>query len=1173
MPFRPLRVKSLFLSTLFAGWLVVCMAVNAAAQLASRPADPAAFSYRLSLPMGFEDYHGQSGIDFIMRSTGYTVCLSPGQVMISFGPAAGEQGSAEMVRISFQGSDRKARPEGEDVLPGVTHYYIGNDPGRWRTNVRRFQRVRYGDVYPGIGLVFYGRDQYAAQPFVNQQQMEFDFDVAPGRDVSAISLKFEGATVRELAGNLELRTPSGRVALLRKPELYQVRQGTRKPVSGKYLVRKTGEIGFSVGPYDKSLPLIVDPALAYSTLFQRLMELTRFPGQFPPGTESFESDGISGMAVDSSGAVYLTGSAFAPDPSQGFTTGPPPTPISNLRIADAYVAKLDPTGSSLVYTAYLGGNASTFAGSAATKIALDAGGNAYIVGTTNSPSFATTPGAFNTVPACPAELISNKNCSEPFAAKFDASGHLIFSTYLVKGGSTDTAGPSLGTQRIAVDSSGAVYVAGDVFPALLNFPKDPAPPSVAGLTTTPGAFQTTRKNNRSAYILKLHADGSALDYSTYLGGSTNERIGGVAADAAGVAYVDGQTASADFPTTAGAFQTTNSGTSAFFSKIKTDGSGLLYSTFLGATGLVSQANAIAIDATNNAFLAGTTTGPGFPTTPGAFKTNVAGAGVFNFVSEFDTSGSLAFSTYVGDANVSGIAVDGTGVYVAGLTSSAAYPALNSIEPAPLSGEVPMYVTKLNLTGTALVYSTFAGNSLSAASVPIGFPQLSAMALDGSQNVYLAGTPSDVYPTTLGSYQPLPQIQNVAAGAGFVAKIVPSLGAPVAVVAPRVLTFPGILQQGVASAPLSVRLSNFGDADFSFTGVTITGANASDFSQTNTCGATVAAGSNCSVTVVFKPTVPSGTRVATLLFSFGGGLTAQSVALTGTAGTPIMQISPTPGDFGTFGQLENSIKTFTITNTGTGPLILSSAAFNPPGNFPTTDFSFGPTNIGPAPTVLQPGQSTTPFQIWMHIGLDFGNLAATLTIQDNAPGNPHVFQLTGFGFRTTPDFGMSTPDGLPATATVTAGQTATYNVIVASLPGLGLGGGSITISCSGAPAGARCNTDRSSLPLPDNNPETVVVSVSTTAATASLERLGPSLLWSAVALAGIVLCVPSRKRRAASLLMLVGMLVIAGTMVACGGGGSNGGSGGPPTPPGTYSLTVTATSGSVSHPFPLTLIVK
>src|SRR5215470_10322566 len=694
-------------SRTFLGFFLLFPSITSSAQLASWQDDPARLHGLLSQSMGFEKYSGPYEGEFVARTGNYSVYLSRGDLKVILAPASREQITPEMVRISFVGSRQSSHAEPEEVLPGVTHYYLGNDPSQWRTDVHRFRKVRYREIYPGTGVVFYGSQQAG-----NLKELEFDFDVAPGHDVAAISMRVEGAKVREFAGNLELVTPSGNVLLVKKPQLYQLRQGRRESVSGGYIVRDNNEIGFLVPEYDRTLPLVIDPALGYSTLVQHLLEATLLAGLFPPGTEAEEIDGINGIAVDSSGNTYLTGFASAPDPSQGFQPGTPPLPISKNFIGDAFVVKLDPTGSSLVFAAFIGGNASALTGAGASKIALDASNNAYIIGSTSSPTFATTAGAFNRTPVCPVETISNKRCDELFVAKFNATGNLVFSTYVQTGGSTDTAGPPLGSARIAVDPSGGVYVAGNIAPALVVFPKDPAPPSVAGLTVTPGAFITTRKSNRSAYVLKLHADGSTLDYSTYLGGSTGEVIGGVAADATGVAYVDGQTSSTDFPTTAGAFQTTNTGTTAFFSKVKADGSGLLYSTFLGASTLTSQAVAIALDGSNNAFIAGSTNGDGFPTTAGAFKTNVTGPGVFNFVSKFDTSGNLVLSTYIGPAGTTGVAVDSTGIYVGGQTGVATYPALNSIEPPPVNGEVPMYVTKLNLAGSALVYSTFVGTSVS-----------------------------------------------------------------------------------------------------------------------------------------------------------------------------------------------------------------------------------------------------------------------------------------------------------------------------------------------------------------------------------------------------------------------------------------------------------------------------
>jgi hypothetical protein len=278
---------------------------------------------------------------------------------------------------------------------------------------------------------------------------------------------------------------------------------------------------------------------------------------------------------------------------------------------------------------------------------------------------------------------------------------------------------------IAVDGAGAVYVGGFIVPVQRVVAKDPASPRIAGLITTAGAFQPTRTSNVTSYVLKLHPDGSALDYSTYLGGSSSDFLIGTAVDSNGVAQVVGESHSADFPTTADGFQTSNSGVSAFYTKLKPDGSGLVYSTFLGAAGINSDADFITLDSNNNAYLTGFTSGPGFPTTPGAFKTNVTGTAGFNFVTEFDPLGKLVLSTYIGEAfDTTGIAVDATGIYAAGVTSSPNYPLLNSIQPA--STLIGAVVTKLNLTGSSLIYSTRA---------PI--PAVS-MSIDGQQNVYLAG---------------------------------------------------------------------------------------------------------------------------------------------------------------------------------------------------------------------------------------------------------------------------------------------------------------------------------------------------------------------------------------------------------------------------------------------------
>jgi len=732
----------------------------------------------------------------------------------------------------------------------------------------------------------------------------------------------------------------------------------------------------------------------------------------------------------------------------------------------------------------------------------------------------------------------------------------------VTGGVIDSAGPGLGIREIAIDSAGAIYVGGQIAQAQVHFPKLGNFAATTPLTTTAGAFQTGRKNNFTAYVVKVHPDGSKLDYATYLGGSVGEFVTGIAVDSTGVAYLGGGTSSADFPVTPGAFQPTNPGTSAFFAKLKPDGSGLLYSTILGATGIDTEGDALTIDSSNNAYLSGVTSGPGFPTTPGVFNPTVTTTADRNFVSKFDPAGNLAMSTYIGEAEfVVGIKVDSTGIYASGVTFSPNYPLLNSMQPA--GSPFAAFVTKLDPTGSSLIYSTLA----------FGSPQ--GMSIVGQQNVYLGGVAGPSTPATIGAFQTTSAAFNPFFTTGYAAKIVPSLGTAVPTIEPRGIAFPDILQQGVASAPLTSLVTNWGDVDVGLGSIAISGANPGDFSQTNNCSATLAAANNCTITVVFTPTVGEGVRTATITVTFGGNFPAQTISLTGKAGTPRFQLNPVPVDFGTIGDSGVANQSFRMINVGTAPLVPISATINPPpaiGN----PFLFG---AAPFLETLQPGETSIPFDIEMVIPfLAPGPQSGQLIIQDNTPNSPHVFNLTGFGFHVGQDFALATARGVPASATVTAGQTASYDVLIASVRIFSAE--TIAFTCSGAPAGATCSTSPTSMAA-DFQTQHISISVKTTGASASLQRNAPAWPWAAMAVAAVV-CMRPRRRKLIAHMVMVCAVGVLGSMLACGGGsGSLGNGGGPPTPPGTYSLTLTATSTptlpgsppSVTHTLPLTLVVK
>ncbi len=346
------------------------------------------------------------------------------------------------------------------------------------------------------------------------------------------------------------------------------------------------------------------------------------------------------------------------------------------------MAKLSAGGSALVYSTYLSGSGED----RAHGIAIDISGNAYITGDELSTNFPTTPGAFQT--------IKPDAFRSAFVTKLNANASaLAYSTYL--GGSDGDEG-----WGIAVDASGNAYVTGAAYSK--NFP------------TTPGAFQTANTSNGGAddaFVTKLNANGSALVYSTYLGGTSNDQGNAIALDSFGSAYVTGTVSSPDFPTTPGAFQTTFTGGSAFVTKLNANGSALVYSTFLGGNAF---GNGIAVDSSGNAWVAGfldTFVDIAFPTTPGAFQTSPGNAGTDAFLTEFNANGSaLVYSTYLGgngDDLGNGVAVDSFGnAYATGFTSSTNFPTTPGTFQTTNGGGYDAFVLKFSVVNFSYSFSGF-----------------------------------------------------------------------------------------------------------------------------------------------------------------------------------------------------------------------------------------------------------------------------------------------------------------------------------------------------------------------------------------------------------------------------------------------------------------------------------
>ncbi|MGH9431859.1 MAG: SBBP repeat-containing protein, partial [Terriglobia bacterium] len=620
--------------------------------------------------------------------------------------------------------------------------------------VPTYAKVKYEDVYPGVGLVYYG----------NRGQLEYDFVVEPGADPRAIKLDVavelapptvapvsppatgagdSAATTRALQaaplriaanGDLLLKTGGGEIRF-QKPVVYQnvaaglspadenhkpcpakaglyeppqpciaagpaslstgVAAGSadnpktaiqnRKYLDGRYVLRGHNQVGFEVAAYDRKQPLIIDPVLIYSTYL---------------GGE--QDEGIFGIGFDPHGNIYVAGETSSPN-----------FPIKHAFQSklggnyDGFVTEFDRTGTTLIYSTYLGG--SNF--DHCVGIAVDAEGSVYVAGYTQSTDF----------PIFHALQSALKGPQNAFVARLAPGGSkLVYSTYLGGSGVDGATG-------IAIDSSGNAYVAGGT--QSTDFP------------VTPGAFQKLCDQGVNhgqcfgdAFASKLTASGSKLVYSTYLGGNFSDAAIDIAADSTGVAYLTGYTGSTDFPLKNPYQSTLNGMSNVFVTKLNASGAALVYSSYLGGNGF-DTAQGIAIDALDNIYLAGTTTSTNFPLMH-AFQSENMAQGYDGFASKFNAAGSrLVYSTYLGGTGTNlpwRIAVDSLGhASIIGFTSSADFPVVNAIQPTYAGGPTDAFVTKFGASGASLDYSTYLGG----AADEYGY----AIHADAAGNVWVGGS--------------------------------------------------------------------------------------------------------------------------------------------------------------------------------------------------------------------------------------------------------------------------------------------------------------------------------------------------------------------------------------------------------------------------------------------------
>jgi hypothetical protein len=631
-------------------------------------------------PHYFEANRGQSDdqVKFLSRGDGYQLFLTPTELVLHLQEPAPQdlttkkarrirsvrdvlkarletakaaQTRTSVVRIKAVGANPSPQVVGKEQLPGKVNYFLGNDPTKWQTDVPIFAKVEYRGVYPGIDVVYYG----------NERKLEYDLVVSPGADPKVIAFEVQGGDKVQIdsRGDLVVQTPGGEVRQ-HKPFVYQVVKGAKQPIPAWYVMKGERQVGFQVGTYVASLPLIIDPVLNLG------------PGGNAEG---------NAIALDSSGNSYVTGWTQTPDlQTLGYPFREVPCGESYGLCAEAFVAKLAPDG--LVgWVTYLGGSGSDFGDA----IAVDAVGNVYITGSTGgipipdtnpqayaSPEFPTTENAF--------QRTYGGGATDAFVAKLSPTGSLIYSTYFGSSGD-DSVGFS---GAIAVDAGGNAYVTGAAGP--LAFVLQLGQFGTMGYTSYWGPTNSPSANSITVdaagnvfvaweqsgspldvYVAKLGLDG-AVGEPLKIGGDGAEYLPSLATDASGNVYVTGGTDSVNFPLVNPLQNKPGSNDS-----------------YLDKNGNMISCSSSYLDEL----------GEEVP------YSSLCSSDVF--VVKLGPTATVQYSTYLGGSGedmATNIAVSASGdVYVAGLTSSADFPTVNPLQ-STFTGDGQAYVVKLSSTATS-----------------------------------------------------------------------------------------------------------------------------------------------------------------------------------------------------------------------------------------------------------------------------------------------------------------------------------------------------------------------------------------------------------------------------------------------------------------------------------------
>ncbi|HTC63209.1 MAG TPA: choice-of-anchor D domain-containing protein [Candidatus Saccharimonadales bacterium] len=995
---------------------------------------PSVMEHYRQFPLSFEPNVKQTNnadVKFLARGNGYILFLTGKDAVLSMGK---DPQSTAVIRMSLLGANAASSFSGIDELPGKSNYFIGNKPENWHTNIPNYRKVAEHNIYPGIDLIYYG----------TQRQLEYDFVIAPGTSPSKIQIAFRGAKNlhTDANGDLILSAAGTNDVRLHKPVAYQQNGNEKQLVAANYILNGKGRVAFSIGNYDQSLPLIVDPILAYSTYL---------------GGSGI--DGANAIAIAPDNTAFIAGSTFSTD----FPT------IHALQVndggsqdypQDAFVSKISADGSTLLYSTYLGGTH----GDAANGIAVDNSGNAFVVGSTGSTNFPVGPFFINALCGGDGKCGTswnpqNAQVTNGFITKLNAAGSgILYSSYI--GEYEDVF-----AQAVAVDADDNAYVTGITTPnftptVTITPPALPPPP----FPITASAFQTTIVGN-NAFVMKIGSIGNNILYSSYLGGSVEDIGYGIGLDSNANAYITGLTYSPDLATTAGALQPTYGGAGdGFIAKVNPNAIGaasLNYLTYFGGNGL-DQGNAIAVDTAGNAYVAGATSSTTFGIAANGFQTANKGQGDA-FIVKLTTTGTLSYFTYLGGSKAdaaTGIALDpATNVYVTGSTVSTDFPTAGAVfQPNYGGGNADSFVAKLDPTGKTLLYSSYLGGTNTELA--------SGIAVDTTGSAYVTGqTCSEDFPLA----NPLQAVPGGNCDA-YVAKV--SILAGFAL-NPAGLVFPA-QSLNTTSASQTVTLTN-GDSGQTISSIVINGANLSDYTETNTCGSSLAIGATCTITVSFTPSAP-GLRKASLTITDSAPGSPQIVNLSGNTSTVTLSSSSLAFGLQQVG-VASAPQAVTVTNSGTTALTISGITAS--GDFTETDDC--------VKALLQPSTNCV-IQVTFTPSAAVGSIGA-ITLTDNGSGSPQVILTTGTGVLvpraslSTASLGFaSQPVGVTSAAQpVTLTNTGNAPLTISNIATTGNFGetsacgtiispnASCTINVTFTPAAAGANNG--SLTITDNDPNT------------------------------------------------------------------------------------------------------